>query len=408
MSGGAARAVQRIRDGLVSLGVESSIYTLHASEGGEDIVRFNYPHDIRSRITCRWRARKIHQDFSLYLNTRPQGLELFSDDRSKFASKVMEQMPRCDIIHLHWVAGFLDYASFFAALDQPVIWTLHDMAPFTGGCHYNLGCTNFRDQCGICPQLGSSERFDLSHTIWDRKKNAFSNLYKCKMHVVATSQWMMEEARSSSLFAGLPVSVIPLGLDTDTFFPCDGLAMRSALGIHVGANVILFVADSISNRRKGFSHLIQSLNGMCDQDEIVLLTIGGSACNINGTFRHIHLGSINSDRLLVAAYSAADVFVIPSLQEAFGQTVLEAMACGVPVVGFDTGGIPDMVRSGQTGLLAPVGNVTALRQAIETLIHDPDLRGQIGRHCRDVVETEYRLDIQARRYMSLYQEVIER
>ncbi|MDX8399799.1 MAG: glycosyltransferase [Gallionellaceae bacterium] len=217
---------------------------------------------------------------------------------------------------------------------------------------------------------------------------------------------MKKEAQASSLFAHFPVTVIPYSLDTDVFKPVDEKGIRSALGIPQKAKVVFFAADSIVNRRKGFAELVQALASLKLEEEIFFLTIGNDALELGAGFNHLHIGHVGNDRLLAAIYNAADVFVIPSLQEAFGQTALEAIACGTPVVGFDVGGIPDIVRPGITGSLAPQGDISGLRLAIAQLLSDSGKLREMGISCRRVAEEEYRLDIQARRYIELYERML--
>jgi len=407
LGGGAARAVERLHDGLLQLGCTSLVYTL--AEGRAEygnVFRFRASRSLLSRIKGRMRGNEIERAFAAYRGGRPEGLELFSDDRSVYCHDVVQQMPPCDVVNLHWISGFIDYTTFFSAVRKPVVWTMHDMHAFTGGCHYNLQCERFREACGACPQLGSSQADDLSHGVWKRKRDALSSAAPGMLHVVATSQWMRRQVEESSLFADVPVSLIPLGLDTESFSPRDGQGMRSALGIPDNVQVILFAADSVTNRRKGFDELVQALNSLNGKDKVFLLTIGGGTPVLDGGIRHLHVGHLKNDRIMSAIYSAADIFVIPSLQEAFGQTALEAMACGTPVVGFDAGGIPDMVRPGVTGLLAPAGDVVALRECIERVLREPGERRFMAMQCRQVVENEFGLRLQAERYLDLYKSML--
>jgi len=213
---------------------------------------------------------------------------------------------------------------------------------------------------------------------------------------------MQQEAQSSALFSRFPVSVIPLGLDTEVYMPRNGAGLKGALGIPESSKVILFAADSLANTRKGCAELLQALSMFDVDDDLFLLTVGGNEPKLNGAFSHIHLGYINSDYLMSTIYSAADVFVSPSLQEAFGQTALEAMACGTPVVGFSVGGILDTVRPGETGYLAALGDVRELSEGILSLLKNPDQCRILGNNARHMVENEYSLEIMAKRYVSLY------
>lgn len=159
---------------------------------------------------------------------------------------------------------FLDYASFFKGIPPiPIVWTLHDMNQFTGGCHYTSGCTHFRDRCGRCPQLGSNSPNDSART-WKRKRQIFNNLDPRRIQIVTPSAWLAKEVQSSSLLGQFPVSVIPNGLDTDTFSPLDKNLARSAFGLPVDSKVVLFASESTSNQRKGFKFLAEAISKLDD------------------------------------------------------------------------------------------------------------------------------------------------
>jgi glycosyltransferase involved in cell wall biosynthesis len=184
--------------------------------------------------------------------------------------------------------------------------------------------------------------------------------------------------------------------------------MRSALDIDETARIVLFVSQTNTNTRKGFSHLKKALVGLNAglNSEIHLASIGRNAPEVKSNVPHTHLGSISSDVLLSAIFSMADLFVIPSRQDNLPNTVLEAMACGTPVVGYDTGGIPDMVRPGKTGWLAESQNVRSLRDAIDRALADEANRERRGRQCRQVVQDEYTLRRQAQQYVRLYESIL--
>jgi glycosyltransferase involved in cell wall biosynthesis len=231
------------------------------------------------------------------------------------------------------------------------------------------------------------------------------------LHIVGTSRWIAAEAKRSSLLGAFPISVIPNGLDTEEFAPRDKGFSRDLWSIPRDAKVVLFAAESLVNVRKGFHHLASALAGMKETKDLLLVSVGGSA---GGKFElpaglpHLALGRVNNDRMLSTIYSAADVFVIPSLQESFGQTVIESLACGTPVVGFASGGIPDMVRPGETGWLAATGDTNALRDAIAEALSDDAKRSAMSARCRAVALNEYALDVQAGAYAKLYETLLSR
>jgi glycosyltransferase involved in cell wall biosynthesis len=357
---------------------------------------------LKDRAKRRW----LNHRFRKYQETRPDGLEIFSQARTIHGHRVVDSIPDADVYNLHWINGFIDPLPFFRATDQPIVWTLHDMNPFTGGCHYNGGCRRFEDCCGKCPQLGSNREKDLSRSVWTRKREAYRHaLDTGRLHIIAPSEWLAQEAKRSALLADAPMHVIPNGLNSHTFHPRETQGARRALEIPREHRIVLFVAQSAQNHRKGFDLLSDAL-ALLDADDVTLLSIGGNEPDLGTALPHTHLGTIESDLLLSVFYSLADLFVIPSRQDNLPNTVLESMACGTPVVGFDTGGIPDMVRPGETGWLAETGNVRELRQSIEQALRDDDARRRMGRRCREIVETEYTLDTQARRYRTLYRKLV--
>jgi len=316
-------------------------------------------------------------------------------------------MLKPDIINLHWIADFVDYQHFFGECvsGTPIVWRLSDLNPFTGGCHYDKGCEKYKGKCGACPQLGSERENDLSRAIWERKQEAFAAIDANQLHFVAQSEWIQEQVKSSPLTGRFPTSIIPNGLDTTTFRPRDTDGLRNALEIPQEHRIVLFVAQTIRNHRKGFDLLNDALSSLSVND-VTLLSIGGNEPELETTFLKRHLGTIESDLLLSIFYSLADLFVIPSRQDNLPNTVIESMACGTPVVGFDTGGIPDMVRPRETGWLAEVGDVQALKEAIRRALLNNKERERRGKCCRTVAEEEYNLLDQARQYVELYKSML--
>jgi glycosyltransferase involved in cell wall biosynthesis len=235
----------------------------------------------------------------------------------------------------------------------------------------------------------------------DLKKQALAHR---NLHIVANSRWLEEEARKSRIFdSALSFRTIHLGVDIETFRPRDPLAAKRRFGVDESKTIVAFGSSRLDTPRKGFRELRESLSRLEAKNNIELLTFGdrGTADRPEGiTWRNI--GPIHSREELAALYNAADIFVMPSLQEAFGQTALEALACATPVVAFDVGGVPDMVRPNQTGLLARVGDVDDLSGRINTLVCDPEQGLRLGRNGRRLIEAEFSLDHQKHGYLDLY------
>lgn len=408
LQGGAARAAYRLHKGLQIIGHESCMVV--ESKIGDDptVIAASRPMDLMSRVSRGVREYRIAQNFRRYEKSRPAGYELFSDDRSEYASSLRGQIPPCDIINLHWVTGVLSYGNFFAHLPQstPVVWTLHDMNAFTGGCHYSLGCGRYLDRCGACPQLGSNDDRDLSHQIWRRKKEVLSRVSPSRLRIITPSKWLAREVDRSSIFRKFPVTVIPNGVNVRDFTPQSRRSVRDILGISQDAKVVLFLAELTDSRRKGFALLLQALSlAARSVPNLSLASLGHNKPTLQAEVPWLHLGSLSNDRFLSMVYSLADLFVICSLEDNLPNTVLEAMACGVPAVGVGVGGIPDMIRDGVNGLTVPADPI-ALSGAICDLLDATAKREQMSAMCRRIAVEEYSVEIQAERYCEVYKSLI--
>jgi len=409
-SGGAARAAYRLHQGLQRVGHHSVMVVESRTSDDPSVVMFERPMDGLELVRRGLRQVRIAADAKRYRWSRPRGYEEFSDDRSAYASTVLDQIPACQVINLHWIPGFVDYRAFFGRMLQstPVVWTLHDLNPLTGGCHYNLGCDRYLGHCGTCPQLGSDEPKDLSHEIWERKRRVFSRAPSSRLHFVAPSRWLGDEVRRSPILGRFGVDVIPYGLDLEEFAPRHPGSVRDLLGIPRDARVLLFVAEEVGNERKGFTFLVKALAQCAEKiPNLMLLSVGRNRPAVPIDIPWLHLGSVDGDRFLSMVYSAADLFTVCSLQDNLPNTVLEAIACGLPVVGHAVGGIPDMIRNGVNGLTVPSADVEALASAIAAVLGDPARRAAMSAHARRIAVEEYSLELQGRRYAELYATLVE-
>jgi glycosyltransferase involved in cell wall biosynthesis len=368
------------------------------------VIAFQPSARLSNRIARRLRRGWIVHSLGRYQRSRSVDQSAFSDDRVAYKKAVTDQLPLYDVINLHWIARFVDYRSFFTHVSRTtqIVWTLHDMNPFTGGCHYTHGCEKYVDQCGACPQLSSKGKNDLSYQIWQRKRKALQAVGTEQLHIAVPSRWLAIEVGRSSLMSRFSVTHIPNGVDTEIFSPQDRRLARETLDIPQDARVILFVARFLHKTHKGLVLLAQALSTLRDLPGLLLVSLGQGRPTIPVQVPHVHLGHLENDGKLALAYSAADLLVIPSLQDNLPNTALEAMSCGVPIVGFEVGGIPDVVRPGVTGLLATPGDVVALGDAVARLLQDPMKRAAMGANCRYTALEEYTLEVQAHRYAALY------
>jgi glycosyltransferase involved in cell wall biosynthesis len=322
--------------------------------------------------------------------------------------------PRPDVVNLHWISRWIDQPSFFASLPPhlPVVWSLHDMNPFTGGCHHAGDCERFTDYCRDCPQLKNPGPRDDAFRFFEIKKRCYAGK---NLHVISSSDWMSAQARRSALLRhARSFHTIPLGLDTESFKPIDKGCARQALAIDSGRFVVGFACADLSSPDKGGSLLVEALHALADKAKITLLVFGagklpdnGGRSEPDGRYQIIELGSINSPRLQSLFYSACDVFAAPSRIESFGLTALEAMACGTPVVAFETGGLGDIVADGETGLLEKqVGSVAGLRNRLDWMLQHPAERGNMGLAARQRVEKQFSSALMGKRYVELYRELV--
>jgi glycosyltransferase involved in cell wall biosynthesis len=343
------------------------------------------------------------------LKSRHVGASYFSDDRSQHGGDMLPQALPTDVLNLHWVAGFIGYREFFRALpsDLPAVWTLHDMNPFTGGCHHAANCRNFAEHCGCCPQLNSSEQRDFSNDVWVRKREAYDRVNPKAFRVVTPSRWLADEAKRSSLMENFSIHVIPYGLDTNCFRPQDQEVARKLLGVPPNAKVLLFVSHLLSNRHKGAALLVEVAERLRTIPGLFVLSIGQGTLPEQLPVPELSVASLQTDEQVALAYNAADLFVLPTLQDNFPNTALEALACGVPVVAFEVGGVPEIVRDGQTGLLVEKDNAVAFAGAVESLLNDPERRRNMSANCRHIAVNEYALELQALRYVELYTSLVE-
>jgi glycosyltransferase involved in cell wall biosynthesis len=319
------------------------------------------------------------------------------------------------VIHLHNLhGGFFDFRRLSAwAEAKPLVWTLHDMWPFTGHCAYSFGCERWRQGCHHCPLFENELRHldeipqpkvDTTPWAWRAKKRTYRSI---PFTVAAPSRWLSNLASDSILGSNTGSSVhhIPYGIDTDVYRPVDRREARRMLDIPTDALVVLAAAQSLTNDRKGLRYLGEALNHFPHPEKLCVVTFGrGSPPIANGMLRM--LGECSSEHLQAIIYSAADVFVASSLADNQPLAILESLACGVPVVAFAVGGIPEIVRHLETGYLAPSCDVRKLATGIGLLLGDAELRVRLGHAGRSLVVEDHGLIAQARRYLTLYEHVL--
>ncbi len=310
-----------------------------------------------------------------------------------------------DVIHVHWAGhGFVSIRDL-ARLPAPVVWTLHDAWAFTGGCHVPEECPRYREACGACPQLGSSNPRDLSRRVWEAKRNAWAAR---RPTLVAPSRWMADCARSSPLFAGAAVEVIPNGLDTERFQPRPRAAARARFNLPPDRPIVLCSAfNARRDPRKGFDLLVRALAALPDEPrrKALLVVAGDDGAGAPAAAPGVEtrwMGRVDDAAAMAALYSAADVLAVPSRTENHSCAIAEGMACGRPVVAFDVGGNRDLVAPDVTGALAPAEDAGAFGRHLAVLLADAARREACGRAARETAVRELGMDLFVKRHLDLY------
>jgi glycosyltransferase involved in cell wall biosynthesis len=314
-----------------------------------------------------------------------------------------------DVVNLHWIHNGLMRLETLAQLPQPLIWTLHDMWAFTGGCHYDQGCARYAQTCGACPQLGSLRSHDLSRWVWQRKAKAWKSL---NLTIVAPSRWLGDSAKSSALLRDRRIECIPYGIDTEVYQPIDRATARQLLHLPLDKRLVLFGAlSATADKRKGFHLLLPALQALGQlgwQDNLELVIFGATrpATVPDFGFPSHYLGLLHDDLSLALLYSAADVFVAPSTQDNLPNTVLEAIACGVPCVAFAIGGMPDLIDHQRQGYLAQPYQVDDLARGLHWVLADAERHRLLSQAARQKALQAFTLDRQASRYLSLFSDLV--
>ena len=374
-SGGAARAAMRIMRGVQQSGVEAQMFVKDKYSKSSDVIPVstyapssNWLLDIFKWVIQKFKNR--YHMFKWYPYMRTKQNVFMSDLRHTDIHGALQKLDY-DIVHLHWINNrFLDIREL-AKIHKPIVWTLHDSWAFCGVCHYFIDCEKYRTHCAACPMLGSKEERDLAYEVFEKKRNAYRDL---DLHIVTPSRWLGECTRKSFLLGRFPVHIIPNCIDTDLFRPLSKdeivlIAERQENAVvrrvfseatqekGLAKPFVLYGAmNAATDRIKGFVSLLSALR-LLDKQGITaqLVVFGAEPQELPMQFEHIRvvfIGYVQDSNILAALYSSADVMVVPSLTENLSNTIMESLACGTPVVGFDIGGNSDMVDHMENGYLA--------------------------------------------------------
>ena len=409
-TGGAAVAASRLHAALTHIGVEAEMLVRDRQTASPQV------HTFPNRWRMKWAF--LRERLGIFFHLHGRRKQLFALDTAVTGGKVTETAAyrRADVIHLHWInQGLLSLDELERILrdGKTVVWTMHDIWPVTGICHLALSCTNYRQSCGTCPYLpnGGAPR-DLSHRIWKKKQRIYS---AGTLTFVACSRWLADEARSASLTRGQTVVNIPNPIDTAVFAPQDRTAARAQLGLPTDPSlrIVLFVAQRITNLNKGMPYLVEAFRQYLSRylehrHNTALFILGGEAEEFRSAFDvPVFTTPYTYDvETIVRIYNAANLFVLPSISENLPNTIMEALACGIPCLGFRIGGIPEMIDHERNGYVAAAKDAEDLSAGLHYLLDlaDPE---QLSQAAREKVLRDYSFTAVGQRYLSVYQQALD-
>ncbi|MEA5503462.1 glycosyltransferase family 4 protein [Halotia wernerae UHCC 0503] len=394
IGGGAAIAAYRLHEGLLKQGIESKLLVGNVKTDSELVAAV---------------SRKSRIENQLSQLTRLIGLN-YINNISSFDIPKHSFYKYADCLNFHNLhTGYFSYLAIPELTEEkPAVFTLHDMWSFTGHCAYSYDCDRWKIGCGKCPNLDTypAIKRDSTSLEWKLKNWVYR---RSDLVIVTPSKWLTEQAKQSMLSC-FPIQHIPYGIDTEAYQPLESQQCRYLLDIPISKRVLLFGAQSLQDYRKGGDLLLKALDHLPEhlKAETVLLTLGEGGKTITKTLgmQTLNLGYVSSDRLKSIAFSAADLFVFPTRADNLPLVLQESMACGTPMVSFRIGGVPDLVQPGITGYLAEPEDAVDFCSGIVKLLEDRELRDRMRGNCRAIALQEYPLELQAKRYVELYQQVL--
>lgn len=394
-------AAARLHLGLLARGIISHLHHREESSGLACSVR-----DIR--YTKRFNRLLENWIISRRWAKQADGAGIFINQRWIYKTPLscFGEIP--DIVHLHLVHRWLDLPYFLNSIPEKtrIVCSLHDLHAVTGGCTHAIGCRGYEAHCGTCPNLKKSSARDQSFVEFQLKKSLYRTR---KITFVANSRWTQQMALRSALVPqGSEIPIVPLGVDAKQFQPIDKSIAKQALQIPKNKFVIGFGCSDLSDANKGMQILLGALHNTDLPLESFLLYFGsGSIACEEVPIPSKALGRLHSPELQALFYSACDLFVVPSLIETFCLTALESMASGTPVLAFRTGGLPDLIENGKTGLLVnKIGCEDELARQIQRALAERNLLKGMGEEARSCVEKNFTTEHYAKAYETIYKQIL--
>jgi glycosyltransferase involved in cell wall biosynthesis len=414
--GGASRAAYRIHHSLRKAKIDSSLLVLNKTEDEPYVIALNQGfHGFLRRKFYKYKNRSFEANF---IGFQTKNSASHSLGLAHHGLMPIINGSNADIIHLHWINNMLSIDNL-AAIQRPIVWTFHDMWPFCGAEHYTMDDSpTARFRIGYCDfnRPNYEEGPDLNKLVWQHKMKAWSQK---QFQIVCCSEWLLNCANGSQIFAKSIKNIIHHPLDLDTIYlPHSMSACRSFFQLPSDKKIIIAGAiDGIQNPYKGGDLLLEAAKQLSTQGQNDLLfCLFGNDDNINKIkwpLPVVNIGRIYDEKILAKLYSAADIFVLPSRQEAFGQVASEALACGTPIVAFNHGGPTDIIEHGVTGYLAKPYDPNDLANGIrfiltqDTHLDERHPRSIIRKACRTRALKLFSPKLAAKRYLQVYQEALK-
>ncbi len=408
MEGGAAIAAHRLKDVLNRHGVQAQL--LVRDKQSRNSTTHQLPHYGWRGFVLR--AAFLWERFCVWATNRFHRKGLWSVDLGIGGASIVKRRDfrEADIIHLHWVnQGFLSLSELRRILlsGKPVVWTMHDMWPFTGICHYARECTQFHTHCMECPCLRYPSRRDRSYWVFDRKAAIYP---EGRLTFVGCSRWIAAEARKSRLTAGKEVVSIPNTYNHQAFCPGSREEARLQFTLPRQLKLVLFACQTVTNPRKGLDLLLEALNTPIIQQwqgRLGIVVVGQMSEKFEALIPYpLHtLGYLTKEEDMAMLYRAADVFVTPSLEDNLPNTIMEAMACGTPCVGFDIGGVPEMIDHQKNGYVARYHDAEDLARGIDYVLSD-ERYDMLSAAAAAKATRVWNEDVVAQQYIALYQRLL--
>ena len=395
---GAGRATIRINNAINNCGVESNVLVVDKRTSYKSINMCESFINL-NRLKIYNKINSIYRDKTII-----DGFLHFDSFGQSYSN--INAIQKADVLNLHWVNEGIwskHFLKYLKQLDKPIVWTLHDMWPFTGGCHYDEFCAQYKTGCKKCPKVVTNKQKKVCHELLFKEKK----IRDLMVQPVGCSSWISKEFNESFLGIGGNIQCITINnpISESFFHVMDKDSCRRVLGIPLDKKVLAFGAiDATTEKRKGFDLLSKALNNLNTKKYIWL--IFGS--NQSGSIEHFETysaGIVNDDMHLAMIYNAADCFVAPSLQENLANTVVESLSCGTPVVAFDIGGMPDMIDHLCTGYLATPYDYNDLARGIEKCADNKEI---MTTKCVEFAKNNFNENLIGRKYIDLYIEMLKK